>query len=260
MTTATRFGVGLVLGGLVAGSVILVGGTGSEISVPPSTAATTTTSEQPAPFPFIEEGEVVFGTTVLLPRGLEVEDGVARFVYGLAGLSPSLSEHEDSEYGDVVFMPELWELTTGAGLVIEATTGSQAQSVRFELPSASDTVSMVELVGWRLASTFGDRVELATVEGETGSLRSGQATVETVLEQRSSTIVQIDFDSGGDEWGGGLLRPLDRDWRASGMQNGGLQLIWEGSDAPDRVVLEDAGFEMRPVSGRLVVFEEDGIR
>ena len=259
MTRIVRFGIGFVLGGLLAGSVTLLGDTESHEAGSSTTPADTTTTTAPSPTaaPFLEEGEVVFGSTVLLPRGLEVEDGVARFSYELAGLSPSLMEQDDADYqGDVLMMPESWELTTGAGAVVEATTGRNDGSARFELPAAEDTVARIELVGWRVATVFGDRVELEIVEGATGSLRSGQVTIETVLPQTTSTIVQIDHDHAGGEWGFGAPHPLDRGWRVSGMQGGGIQLVWEGDDAPDSVVIEDAGFEMRPESGRVVVMEQ----
>lgn len=259
MTAVGRFALGLAAGSLLAGSVLWF--SGSEDSEPVATTLASVAASIPATTtaPFVEEGEAVFGSAVLLPRGLAVEDAVATLDYDLAGLSPSLMTGDDQEYdGDVLMMPELWELTTVAGVVIEETTGIGDSSVRFELPSGEDAVDRVELVGWRVATTFGERLELEIIEGETGSFRSGQVTIETVLEQSISTIVQIDFDATGDDWGGGWLRPVDGGWRVSGRQGGGIQLIWEGTDAPAQVVLEDVGFEMRPRSGRVVVIDQGG--
>jgi hypothetical protein len=257
MTRVGRFGVGLVVGGLLAGAVLILGGPGREETASSASAPVTiTTVPTAAAVPFFEEGEMVVGSTVLLPRELDVEEGVARLSYDLAGLGPSLTERDDADYqGDGLMMPELWELTTESGVVVEDTTGRFDRSVRFELPSADDVVARIELVGWRVGTVFGDRVELDIAEGETGLLRSGRVTIETVLEQSTSTIVQVDFDRSGGEWGGGEPRPIDGGWRVSGMQGGGIQLIWEGPDVPERVVLEDTDFEMRPVSGRLLVVE-----
>ena len=257
MTRAGRFGAGLVGGGFLAAAVLILGGRGAEEASPSqSNPVTTTIASTPAEAPFLEEGEIVIGSTVLLPREFDVEEGIATLSYDLAGLGPALVERDDAEYqGDGLMMPELWELTTESGVVVEDTTGRFDQSVRFELPSADDAVARIELVGWRVGTVFGDRVEMAIAEGETGQLRSGQVTIATVLEQSTSTIVQVDFDSSDEEWGGGHPRPVDGGWRVAGMQGGGIQLIWEGPDVPERVVFEDTAFEMRPVSGRLVVVE-----
>lgn len=256
MTRASRFGAGLVLGGLLAGSVIALGSSDSQEPGPSTAVPVTTSMVATTAAPFLEEGEVVFGSTVLLRRGFEVADGVAVLDYDLAGLTPSLISNDDLDHqGDVVMMPEVWELTTGAGIVIEETTGMHDHAVRFVLPSVDDTVERVDLVGWRVETVFGERIELVIVEGATGSFRSGLATIETVLEQSTSTIVQIDFDRTGDEWARAVLRPLDGGWRVSGRQGGGVQLIWDGTDAPEKVVLEDAGFVARPESGRVLVVE-----
>jgi len=258
MIRVGRFGAGVLLGGILAGLVLYLGAP-DDPEVAASTSTPTTLAEPaPAAAPFLEDGEVLVGSTALLPRGLDVEGGVATFSYDLVGLSPSLFSHEDSGHqGDVLTIPERWALTTGTGAVIEETTGIREHSVRFELPGEDDTVRLIELVGWRAATVFGERIELDVMAGATGVLRSGRATIETVLEQRTSTIVQIDFDRSDTDWGGGVLRPLNQAWRLSGRQGGGIQLIWDGPDAPDRIVLEDAGFAWRPVSGNIVVIEQE---
>jgi hypothetical protein len=258
VTSAGRFGTGFLVGALLAGVALL--------ALPPSesssTAAATATPAPPTTRsaieePFLVPGEVLIGGTVLLPGALELEDGVARLQYDLAGLSPSLQAHEESEYqGDVLAIPEIWRLTTDSGAVVEETTSPRDHSVRFDLPSIDDTVATVELVGWRVATPFGERIELPIEEGAKGSFRSGEAVIETVLVQRTSTIVQIDFDRAGDDWQSGVLRPLEPGWRISGRQDGGIQLIWDGDDAPDSVVLEDFDFSMRATTGSLLVIDK----
>ena len=81
-------------------------------------------------------------------------------------------------------------------------------------------------------------------------------TIETVLEQRFSTIVQFGFDEVDDDWQFPAVLPLDGSWRVSGRQGGGIQLIWDGADAPDRVTLEDGGFRMGSVVGDLRVLDQ----
>lgn len=228
----------------------------------PAPAVSTTSSTLPvAAAPFVEPGEVLIGSTALLPRGVEVEDGVAVFHYELAGIGPALPIDEDSEHhGDVLMVPERWQLTTTAGAVVESTVGPRNNSVRFDLPSVDDTVDRIELVGWRVATPIGDRAELPIEKGAAGTFRSGTAVIETVLEQSTSTIVQIDFDRSGEDWQSGLLRPLEPGWRVTGRQGGGIQLIWDGDDVPVSVILEDVGFSMREAKGNLLVVDEVGTR
>lgn len=257
MNTAGRFGSGFLVGALLAGALLFVWSPiGSDsIESPPDTNPTTSTAAV-ASAPFLERGEVLIDATVLLPRGLEVEAGVVLFQYDVAGLSPSLVEHEDSEYqGEVLILPERWVLTTGSGAVVEETTGPRNHAVAFELPAVDDTVATIELVGWRVSAPLGERIDLPIQKGAGGSFSSGEVVIETVLEQRTSTIVQIDFDRADDGWSNGSPRPLEPGWRVSGRQDGGIQLIWEGDDVPDRLVLEDFGFAMRPAVGSIIVFD-----
>jgi hypothetical protein len=263
VTTVGRFGAGFLVGALLAGLLLVMRSpSGSESTAAPTADTTSSTlAVAVAEVPFVEPGEVLIGSTALLPRGLEVEDGVAVFRYELAGIGPSLHFDEDSEHqGDVLMAPEKWRLTTGSGAVVEETIGPRDSSVQFQMPSAEDTVATIELVGWRVATPIGDRVELPIEKGAAGTFRSGTAVIETVLEQRTSTIVQIDFDRSGEDWQTGLPRPLEPGWRVTGRQDGGIQLIWDGDDAPDSVLLEDFGFLMREAKGNLLVVDEVGAR
>ena len=260
MRAAGRFAVGLVAGLLVVPTLGLLSSGDTEEATTTTSAPTTTVVS--AVEPWFEAEEVAIGATFLLPRGLNVTDGVAYLDYELTGIAPTLvddallEEGENRTGGEFAVMPEQWELTTGSGAVIAATTGPLDSSVSFELPVDEEDVAAVRLVGWRVAVPFGERVEIPTSSGATADLRRGRVTVETVLEQSVSTIVQIDFERSGDPWDVTVsLRPLDARWRVSGRQGGGLQLIWEGTDAPSSVTLEDGGFEMRPVTGDILVLE-----
>ena len=257
MSAAGRFAIGVVAGVLVVPTLGLLtfsdsGETTTTTSVPATTAA-------PEIEPWFEPEEVVLGATFLLPRGLNVDNGFAYLDYDLSGIAPSVIDDVEDRpegAGDFAVMPERWELTTASGAVVEATTGPRDSSVRFEMPIDEEEVDSIRLLGWRVAVPFGERVEVPIESGATADLRRGRVTVETVLEQSVSTIVQIDFDRVGDAWDVTVsLRPVDSRWRVTGRQGGGLQLIWEGTDAPELVVLEDAGFEMRPVAGEIIVME-----
>ncbi len=262
MTGVGRFGAGLLVGLVAASALGLL--LRSEDAAVTTTTTTTTVAETPQVEPWFEAGEVMIGATALLPRELTVEDGVAFLDYDLTGLGPTLVGDHDEErpdlatpHGDHLAMPERWVLTTESGRDVSATTGPFDSSVRFELPAPDDEVAAITLVGWRIAVPFGYRIELPIEEGATAEMRRGTVTIETVLEQSISTIVQIDYDNSGDSWDADVaLRPLDTHWRTSGRQGGGLQLIWDGDDAPTFVVLEDAGFEMRPVAGEIPVVDQ----
>jgi hypothetical protein len=257
VSAAGRFVVGLVVGVLIAPALgLLASDNADETSTTTSIPATTVA---PTLAPWFEPDEVAIGATFLLPRGLNVTDGFAYFDYELAGIAPTLvDDMEDlpEGTGEYAVMPELWELTTASGAVVEATTGPRDSSVRFELPIDEENVDSIRLVGWRVAVPFGERVEIPISSGATADLRRGRVTVQTVLEQSVSTIAQIDFDPAGDSWDSTVsLRPVETRWRVTGRQGGGLQLIWQGTDAPDSVILEDAGFEMRRLSGDILVIE-----
>lgn len=262
MNGAGRFGAGLLIGLLAASSFAVL--RDSDEAATSTTSTTTTTTEAPviAP-PWFEEGEVMLGATAILTRELNVEDGIAFFDYDLTGLGPlldfgHLDERPDYETpaGDFFALPERWVLTTASGQTVEGLTGPSDTSVRFELPASDDTVASIALVAWRMPVPFGERVELPIETGASDSVRRGTVAIETVLEQSISTIVQIDFDRAGDHWNVGVgLVPVDSRWRMSGRQGGGIQLVWDGEDAPSSVVLEDSGLEMRPVAGEIVIYE-----
>ena len=244
---AGRFGAGLLVGGLFAVMIGLV--FGGEDTAAPTTTTTTTLAPTPGVEPWFEAGEVLIGATALLPRGLNVEGDMAFFDYDLASLDPTLVDGEDLQ-GLAAALPEHWLLTTASGATVTGVTGPRDTSVRFELPLEESEVASIVLIGWRVAVPFGERVELRIEEGASASTRHGTVSIETVLEQSISTIVQYDFDLGDDPWDVYVtLVPTDPRWRTSGRQ-----LIWEGDNPPDSVVLEDAGFVMRPVDGEFIVF------
>lgn len=257
MNSAGRFGSGFLIGALLTGLLLMIWSpAGSESNAERSAPVATTVPETTAP-PFLEPGEVLIGATALLPRDLVIDGSTVVFDYDLAGLGPTLIGDEDSQYqGEVTAFPERWVLTTESGLQVEEITGPRDTSTWFELPSEEEVVATISLIGWRVPTPFGERIELTVVEGASGSFRSGVATIETILEQSTSTIVQIDFDRAGADWHNGVPRPLDPRWRVSGTSGGGIQLIWDGADAPTEITLEDFGSGMRPIAGDILVIDE----
>jgi len=251
---SARFGVGLVIGVLLAWGGARILDNGGSVPVGGSAPGTTAESARSSLVPWFEVGEVLVESTLLLPRGLSVENDVAVLEYELAGLSPALGEAEGiAGSGDVVVLPATWVLTTTEGASVEATTGPADRRVRFELPIGA-TVDEIQLIEWRVATPLGDRVELPVESGASATLRSGQVRIATVLDQSNSTIVKIDVRGLGGEWEPhGNPLPLDQGWRAAGPE-GDYQLVWDGADAPDQLVLEDTAAAWRPVQGSILVY------
>lgn len=254
MSGSVRFGVGLVLGVLLAWGGARILDNGGPAPVDGSVSSTSAASISTTVVPWFEAGEVLVESTLLLPRGLSVEDDVAVLEYELAGLSPTLGEPEDiAGSGDIVVLPASWVLTTTGGATVAVTTGPADRRVRFELPIGA-TVDEIQLIEWRVAMPLGDRVELPIESGASATLRSGQVRIATLLNQANSTIVQIDLEQPGGDWEPhGDPLPLDQGWRVAGRE-GGYQLIWDGQDAPDHLVLEDTAAVWRPVQGSILVY------
>ena len=257
MNPVSRFGSAFLLGAALGGLLLVVWAPfEADSTVDTMAPSTSSTVASVTAEPFFEPGEVLVDATALLIRDLTSEDGVVALDYDIAGLGPALMANEDQEYqGDASAVPESWVLTTHSGARVEATTGPRDSSVRFELPTGDDPVATIELVGWRVAVPLGERIELPIEKGAEGSFQSGDVVIETVLEQRNSTIVQIDFDRMAGDWNHGFPQPLEPGWRVSGMQGGGIQLIWDGPDVPDNVVLEDVSPALRPVTGSVIVID-----
>ena len=257
--------VGRFAAGFLVGVALTVVGAGLAASGEQAPAAAPTTSPPVAnPVvvvePWIAPEEVLIGSTVLLPQGVEVDEGIAYLDYDLVGLAPTLfADHEqpgvDTPVGDALAMPELWELTTTTGVTIPAETGPNQSSVKFELPDEDTEIATIEIVGWRVPVAFGDVVELPVEKGASAELRRGTLTVDAALVQSISTILKVDFERAGDPWQGDVrLRPEDPHWQITGGGGAGMQYTWSGDDAPDRIVLHDVGYDMRPFRGEILVY------
>jgi len=260
---AGRFAAGFLVGVIVA--AVLAAGLGGQEQVATTTTQTTAPPVVQSQEPWFQPGEAVIGATVVLPGALNIDDGTAYLSFDLVGLAPTLFPDDRLSglampAGDPMELPEIWELATVAGETVTGTTGPSSRSVSFDLPSPDDEVATITLVGWRVPVPFGESVTLPVEEGATGELRRGTVTFASVLEQSISTIVTVDFDREGDLWQSWVeLRPRDGHWRVSGRQGGGMQLTWDGDDAPDSIVIEDAGYELFPVTGSILVYDEAGL-
>ena len=212
-----------------------------------ATAASTTTVEPVVrEAPWVPNG-VRFRTTVLVPESFTVADARVELAYSLVNLGPGLEGDAGDDAGgvpiDVVARPEQWELQIEGAPPIAASTRPSAERVSFEVPDGTrrqDVVSM-RVTGWRLAVALGSEVVLDLSDGARGEFADGTSvTVDFVLDQTSSKIVDVDVEAATDEWHGAEsfgLRADDARWRIATQDPHRIQLIWEGGDAPDSMVL-----------------------
>jgi len=233
---------------------------------PEETSTTASTVEVEAPW---IEGGVRYETTVIVPMGLTVEDGVAALAYRADTISPALSRDDDTgEPGtpdDILFRPEQWVLEIAGSEPVAAVTGPKAREVRFPVPETAvgDDVVAVQVVGWRRAVLAGSSVTLPLEEDATGTLADGTVlTLRTVLEQATNTIIQVDVetpDMGDWHPDGPIARASDGRWRLSGGFGGGdFQMIWEGEDGPDEITLIQNSPMWEPVADQVTIIGEGG--
>ena len=166
-------------------------------------------------------------------------------------------------------LPDTWELTTATGEVIEAASDPPRanfvdaepmvgvpDSIRFEVESEEDLreVTAVAVTGWRVAVPAETIVEMTGAGGATAQLHDGTVIVlDTILEQRTGTIVDFDLERPADPWrvavdqgfgtstefvgaGPGWLRASST-IGGLGLQGGitGFQLVWSEATAPEVV-------------------------
>ena len=231
---------------------------------PATGASLDSTAEVPEPttettVPWVAAGEVQFESTVLIPTEVVAGDGVAVLKFDLETLAPSGGTPTPLD-GDPVFdaLPERWSLSTVSGGGTVETTDPGASSVNFSIRSGllTEHIADIRLIGWRVAVPNDERITLDLVAGESGKFAGGtDITVETILEQSNSTIVQLDVGQPHDRWNRIEIDAVDPGWRKAGRLSGGLQFIWDRLDAPPVLVLEQSSPTWVPVEGDVVVFQ-----
>ena len=115
------------------------------------------------------------------------------------------------------------------------------------------------MTGWRLAVPVGSELTLPVEVGARRVFPDGSTIeIDTVLEQSSSTIVQLNSTAADSSWTGhsfGAIRTEDPGWRISFRfgQASNVQLIWEGSGAPDELLLTQVDPAWIPIDSDVVV-------
>jgi hypothetical protein len=233
---------------------------------PGQTSTTAASVEVEAPW---IEGGVRYETTVIVPLSFSVAQGVAELVYRAETISPALSREDDGgDAGtppDVIFRPETWIIELAGSGPVTATTDPDAGRVRFTVPegATSDDVLGVHVVGWRWARLVGSSVTLPLERDATGTFGDGtELTMRTVLDQATSTIIQVDVEAPDlGDWHpvGPVARADDARWRLSGgIVGGDFQMTWEGDDAPDAITLIQNYPVWEPVAARVTIIDQGG--
>jgi hypothetical protein len=285
--------IGLAGGAALAGIGLWLGARAAPAGSPPvatvaaaSTAAPAVTTVPEAPW--TDGGGVRFESTVIIVDGLEIDEGAAVLDYRLIGLGNSGGFHQGGAQLPSL-LPDTWVLTTASGEVIDAVSDPPRanfadsepmvgvpDSIRFEPGGDQDLsdVAAVAVTGWRVAVPAETVVEMAGVTGATAELHDGTVIVlDTILEQRTGTIVDFDLERPPDPWrvavdqgfgtstefvgaGTGWLRASST-IGGLGLTGGitGFQLVWGDSTAPEVVRIQSNIVSWEPILGELLVWE-----
>jgi hypothetical protein len=255
---AVALAVGIAIG---AGAAF---GTGEPAAqTPPTTMATTgAPTAIPVEAPWVEGG-VRFRSSVLVPLSFVVDAGRAEIEFEVVPLHWTVGEETTAE--EIPVQPERWVLTTATGSTSTSATVLGDDVVRWEVPGdlTLDDVSSVTVVGWRIAMPVGETVTVPLESGASATFSDGtEIEIDAVLEQLSSTIVQINSRLPDDPWHHGsslaVVDVRDPGWRVGFRfnQSSNVQLIWAGSGAPNEVELEQEYPMWIPIAAETAVIGE----
>jgi hypothetical protein len=267
MGVAARIAGGLVVGltvGAAAGAL-----TGPRDDGSPVAATTTSTvilaAAPDAPLPEAEwiDGGVRFRSSVLVPLSFTVEEARAELEFEVVPLHWTVDDAPAPE--EIPVQPEHWMLTTDGGAVFTSTSVLGDDVVRWDVSDDLTTgdVAEVAITGWRLATPVGEAVTLPLEVGAMAGFEDGaEIVIDTVLDQVSSTIVQLDSRLPEDPWHHGsslaVITVPDPGWRVGFRfnQSSNVQLIWAGTDAPDEIEVVQGYPLWLPVAANTVVLGE----
>ncbi len=235
-------------------------------------------------------GGARFESVVIRPLELDVTDGGAVLEYEIVGLAASAFElFIGPAESPPPVLPEVWRLTVSDGRSVEASVAPPAPvtvgetqtirgSVRFdELPAGADEDEIVEIavVGWRVATPVVEEIGMSAEVGSAARLFDGTSIVlDTVIEQRSGSILDFDVDSLPNPWrvserfpfgastafegtGPGWLRASST-IGGTGLTGGatGFQLRWSELEVPPSFVVRYTTVAWTPLAGELIVVSE----
>jgi len=295
MRRVTLVVVGAVLGCVLAGLGLWLGSNDepARASGEGPAGATTTTEIRAEPTlsepKWTEEGGIRFESTVIVVDGIETDERSAVLDYRLF----SLGRSGGFFFGGTPLpgvMPELWELVTVQGDVIEAVSDAPrvgqlgspepvlpgvADSVRFEVEEGQllGEVAAVRVTGWRVAVPAESVVELAGTGGASAELYDGTTMqIQTILEQRTGALIDFDLQRPVDPWRVTIDQGFAAStefvgegpgWRRasstiSGVGPGGgitgFQLVWHEPTAPEIVRVRASFVSWEPLDGEVTVW------
>ncbi len=264
MSVRLRAAVALVVGSVIGAGAAAAFGAGEPAAQTPATTTATTAAPTAIAMeaPWVEGG-VRFRSSVLVPLSFVVDEGRAEIEFEVVPLHWTVDEETTVE--EIPVQPERWVLTTTTGGTFTAATVLGDGVVRWDVPGdlTPDDVSSVMVVGWRIAVPIGETVTVPLESGANAAFSDGtEIEVDAVLEQLSSTIVQLNSRLPDDPWHHGsslaVVEIRDPGWRIGFRfnQSSNVQLIWAGGGAPDEVQLEQGYPLWMPVAAETVVIGE----
>jgi hypothetical protein len=153
--------------------------------------------------PWIADGEVRVGSTVITVNSLTVEGGTATLSYDLATLAPEPARAmEDGATAPPAVLPERWELDIGT-VVIEGSSFPAGTSVRFEVGDEieADDIRELRLVSWRTLVPVTYEFSLPVERGATAHMPDGAAIeLWAITETESGRLLSFDATGTADPW------------------------------------------------------------
>jgi hypothetical protein len=227
-------------------------------TAPPTTSAAVATTIADAWW--FSPAESVVGPTAVLVQDVEMDGSELVVRYELRDLAPeaigrmrTLEESNPffaSPREEPVVAPERWVLETVSGEYEGLSRSARTPAARFDVPDGFviGTITGLRLESYRMRMPYVFDIEVEPIPGTTYELDEGFSfTIVRVLEQSSTTILQIDYLTPSDDFTAGeptpvIISGVGPEWlsynqRQAGGVFGGLQLIREGGDLPDTVTL-----------------------
>jgi len=264
--------VAFLLGGLAAGGIGVrvireVRTVDDATSLPPSATSTTAATSV---FYQVDPNETLISSVALVPASAKIRDSEFAVGYDLVSLAPrrtvdgARSSLDDSRGDGVAIYPKRWVIETPVGSIEGGPGNVRARVARFDVGEgfSVDDVQSIRVVEalapfpMEVAVTLSDSEPVAeVVQGVTIALVN-------VVEQGSSTIVQVEINIEDTEIVDFFVTGDGPGWRSAAFDAGGRQrvtLTWVGGPLPSTIPLLVIGSLWIPIAGPFDVSLE-GVR
>jgi len=237
--------------GLIAGAALAFAGIALGPDQSPSADTTTTTVDETASTtpPWYRQHETLVGTSAILPDALTVEGGEAVLHYQVLTIAPRptgiIVVDENGNGPGAGVGPESWVIETTDGEYPGESRNSDVHEARFEVDDRFDVnkVTGIRITRYRMRVPYGYDVELLPQTGAMVTLDDGYSmSIATLLPQSVSFIVHLDMEHPMDLFSTDpnpvRVNGAGPEWTtATPRLSGGVQLVREGPEVPDPLVL-----------------------